>query len=314
MNKYDQIESVKYVVDNSIHVKINERKIQEIIPFLSEEKRGGWLNLKYLDKEYTNEEKCRFLLFCEVLNFSYWGKPKWKIEYNGEWYSGYYALFYSLIKVLKSGINIFNTDFINDLTLEEFDKLLNGTTSVPMLKERFEVLKATAKEIEKLGSVYNLFLKAKSDIELLEIIVDNFIALRDISIYKGKEVYLFKRATLLVEDLFLNIKEIKDNIKNIDNLNGCADYKVPQVLRQIGILEYDDELSKIVDNELELAHDTDMEIEIRANMIYAVDLIHNSVKNNKSLNSVDIDNQLWLLSKAKDWKSKPYHLTRTIYY
>ena len=31
-------------------------------------------------------------------------------------------------------------------------------------------------------------------------------------------------------------------------------------------------------------------------------------------NSVQIDNALWLLSKNKEYKKNPYHLTRTIYY
>jgi hypothetical protein len=57
-----------------------------------------------------------------------------------------------------------------------------------------------------------------------------------------------------------------------------------------------------------------MGIEIRANMIYAIELIKE--KMNNKLNSIEINNILWLLSKEKDFKSKsyPYHLTRTIYY
>lgn len=312
MKLYNQIESVKYVVDNSFYVKINYYKIKDILPFINDSKRGNWLGFKYLNKELNDEEKIRFLVLCELINFSYWRTPKWKVEYNNEQYSGYHGLFYALVKAYNNGINLLDS---KNITIEEFDKIMYGNTSIPMLEERFRILKEYYNELDKIGNLYNLFIKAKSDRELLSIIVDNFSNFRDISIYKGKEVYLFKRAILLVEDLFLNINDIHNNIKNIDNMVGCADYKVPQVLKQAGILEYNKELSDIVDNEIELEHNSEMEIEIRANMIYALELIKEELfKNGLKLNSIEIDNQLWLLSKNKDWKSKPYHLTRSINY
>jgi len=58
-----------------------------------------------------------------------------------------------------------------------------------------------------------------------------------------------------------------------------------------------------------------MEIEIRANMLYAIELIKNRLHQNQiDINLVQIDNALWLLSKNKEFKEKPHHLTKTIYY
>lgn len=315
MEIYDQLESIKYVVDNSNYVKINYNKIKDILPFINDSKRGNWLGFKYLNKELNDEDKIRFLVLCELINFSYWGTPKWKIEYNKELYSGYHGLFYALVNIYNNGINLLDSSYIKSISIKDFDKILYGNTSIPMIEERYRILKEYGNKLDKFGNLYNLFIKAKSDKELLSIIVDNFNNFRDISIYKGKEVFFFKRAILLVEDLFLNIEEIKNNISNIDDMVACADYKVPQVLRQAGILEYNKELSDIVDNEIELKHNSEMEIEIRANMIYAVELIKEELnKNGLKLNSIEIDNQIWLLSKNKEWKAKPYHLTRSINY
>ena len=96
---------------------------------------------------------------------------------------------------------------------------------------------------------------------------------------------------------------------------ACADYKIPQVLRQCGVLEYSSDLANLVDNNQKIEHDSDMEIEIRANMIYAIELIRQRMNEmGIKKNSVQIDNALWLLSKNKEYKKNPYHLTRTIYY
>ena len=131
----------------------------------------------------------------------------------------------------------------------------------------------------------------------------------------GEEVYFFKRAILLVGDLIENVKSIKEKVKNDSNMLGCADYKISQVLRHLGILEYNEELAQIVDSKQQLKHDSEMEIEVRANMLYALELIKNKLhQKGIEMNSTQIDNILWLLSKNKEFKAKPYHLTRTIYY
>lgn len=54
---------------------------------------------------------------------------------------------------------------------------------------------------------------------------------------------------------------IHNNIKNVDNLGGCADYGVPRTLRTYGILEYNEELANLVDNEIEIKQNSEMEIE-----------------------------------------------------
>lgn len=115
--------------------------------------------------------------------------------------------------------------------------------------------------------------------------------------------------------MILNIDCVKEKVKNDDNMQGCADYKIPQVLRQLGILEYSKDLAMLIDERKELEHDSEMEIEIRANMLYVIELIKNRLHQNQiNMNSVQIDNALWLLSKNKELKDKPHHLTKTIYY
>ena len=310
------LDSIKYVVDNSNYVVINRNNIDNVISLLKESKREPWLNSDYLDLENFSQEQILFyLILCESLNFCYWDSDiKWKIEYKDEWYSGSFGLFYAISKAIKNGYNLLNIEYLENITIEELDEIFKGTTSIPLLKERFEIIKQLVSEYKQISNITQS-MSANSDIELLNNIVNHFSNFRDISLYKGREIYFFKRAILLVGDLILNISSISKSVKNDDNMTGCADYKIPQVLRHLGILEYSDDLTTLIDERQEIQHDSEMEVEIRANMLYAIELIKEKLhQNGIDMNSVQIDNALWLLSKNKEFKDKPHHLTKTIYY
>ena len=222
--------------------------------------------------------------------------------------------FYAISKAIKNGYNLLDINYLENISMDELDEIFKGTTSIPLLKERYKIIKNLVIEFKNESNLLEI-ISSNNDIELLNNIINNFSNFRDISWYKGKEVYFFKRAILLVGDLILNIDSIKKNVRNDNNMQGCADYKIPQVLRHLGILEYSNDLAVLIDEEKELEHDSEMEIEIRANMLYAIELIKNKLSQNGiNMNSVQIDNAIWLLSKNKEFKNKPHHLTRTIYY
>lgn len=310
------INSIKYVVDNSKYVSINIKNIDSVISLLYENKKESWLDSSNLKiKKFSQKQILIYLILCESLNFCYWDSNiKWKIKYNDEWYSGSIGLFYAIYKAIENGYNLLNVDYLEKMTIEEFDEIFKGTTSIPLLKERYDIIKQLVIELKK-EQVLEKVIDADSDVDLLNNIINYFSNFRDISLYKGKEIYFFKRAILLVGDLILNIDFVKEKVKNDDNMIGCADYKIPQVLRHLGILEYSNDLSNLIDKKQILEHDSEMEIEIRANMLYAIELIKEKLhQEGINMNSVQIDNALWLLSKNKKYKDKPHHLTKTIYY
>ncbi len=157
------------------------------------------------------------------------------------------------------------------------------------------------------------YIVKKTDIEILNYITNNLSNFNDKSTYKGKTIHFNKRATLLTNDLFYLSKKINHNIKNVNNLFGCADYGIPRTFRDYGILEYNEELKNLVDNEKEILHDSEMEIEIRANMLYVIELIRKELeKRNIIISSIELDNLIWLMGK-KNKKSIAHH-TVTIFY
>ncbi len=52
-----------------------------------------------------------------------------------------------------------------------------------------------------------------------------------------------------------------------------ADYRVPQILRHLGIFEYKASLCDKIDNEEELPYSSEEEVEIRAATVIAVEML-----------------------------------------
>jgi hypothetical protein len=83
-------------------------------------------------------------------------------------------------------------------------------------------------------------------------------------------------------------------------------------MRNLGILEYDEALSNMVDNKIQIEENSKYEVEIRANMIAVIDYLYNEL--DKKVSRIDINDFIWLKGKHKNENDKPYHLTRTINY
>ena len=120
-----------------------------------------------------------------------------------------------------------------------------------------------------------------------------------------------------VPTLFVVLKEGQD-VSRTELRAFCsqavADYKLPQLLRHVGVLRYAGSLAEKVDSLIELAPGSAEEVEIRANTIWAAELVRQHLARlGVDAASHQIDLLLWLKSKSTD-AMKPHHRTRTIYY
>lgn len=78
-------------------------------------------------------------------------------------------------------------------------------------------------------------------------------------------------------------------------------------MRALDIIKYNDELSNIIDNKIEIECSSKYEVEIRASMIIVINYINNKVKNT---NAIDINDYFFTASKMIKTIAKPYHLCR----
>lgn len=311
VTKEQRLKQIEYVVNNSENVKINHDKIIEYTKMLKVNNNTYWLNNDVLD--LTEKEFILLMFIIESMNFCFWKEPFIEKTFKNEYHKKSTAMFYSIVDYVINNKEFLNIDRLVGITKEDLKNIFGSKEDLPFISERYCNLVETVTIIyNKKDAFFEELFSFNNDEKLLDYIVSNFPNFNDISEYKGQLVCFYKRATLLVQDLFEVSKTIKANIKNIDNLLGCADYSIPRTLRHYGVLEYSDELANLVDNKKIIEHNSNYEIEIRANMIYALELIKEQLlENNININSILLDNVIWITGRTIDGE---HHLTETIFY
>lgn len=298
--------SCDYVATNSKYVSINYEKLDEYIKTIDCEKIKFWLSSNPYNLFNMDIEKIiNFMLIFDSINYCFLGQPKWIIETIEGKKDGSDALLYALLNYVK---NLDEIDFTN-VSLDEFSNILKGNVEIPFLRERYNTVISICNVVNKRmnGNFYSYIKDINVDTELFDIIINNFADFCDEREYDGNKVYFYKLAQLLTSDI-LHIKELISGTKvDYSHLVGCADYKIPQTLRALGILKYNDELSNIIDNNMLIDKNSKYEVEIRANMIAVINYINSKLEN---CCSIDINDYLFLSSKSVKDIAKPYHLCR----
>ena len=116
----------------------------------------------------------------------------------------------------------------------------------------------------------------------------------------------YKRAQILANDLQLGgVAQFGD----IDTLTIFADNLVPHVLRCDGVLVYDDALAEHIDAE-RLLTNAEQEREIRACAVHAC--VH--IAQRLRVSEPTLDLWLWTRGQAPEYKARPRHRSRTVFY
>ena len=305
------IKSCKYVANNSKSVKINETNLEKFIGKIKKVETEHWLAFSpYNLLDLPTETIINFLLVYEAIDFSFWGNPKWTIDTPTGKEDGSIALLYVILKYVREK----NTTDFSNITKDEFREVLKGNVEIPLFEERYHIIRDVSRIVNENmnGNFYEFIKGITIDMKLFNIIIKYFPNFKDERKYREKTIYFYKLAQLLTSDI-LHIRELKENIKvDYSHLVGCSDYKIPQVMRGLGILEYSDKLSNIIDNKKEIEVNSDYEIEIRANMLVAIDLIKKKLEN--KVCAIDINDYIWSQGRNKTIELKPYHLTRNTNY
>ena len=285
------IESCKYVTSNSKHVIINHDKLVSFAGQIENIEMKHWLSDSPFELlELPVDTIINFLLIYEAIDFSFWGNPKWTINTEVGELDGGIALLYALLKYVKENKT---TDFSN-ITIEEFKIILKGNTEIPLLNERYNIVKEISKIVnDKMkGNFYSYIKNITTDTELFNIIITNFPCFKDERTYNKRSIKLYKLAQLLTSDI-LHIRELKENITvDYSHLIGCADYKIPQILRGLGLITYSKELASVIDSKQEIEENSIYEVEIRATQLVITNKLKELLGNKAK--SMDINDYLFL--------------------
>jgi len=276
------------IIKKAKHVKINKEKIKEFSKQrLASPEWNSFYHFGSLD----------YFFVLDSINFCFWNKDKkWEITYKGKKHDGYFALALALkIFFEKKSPDM---GYFSSISLKEFCSILQGGKNLYFLKKRWQIIKQVSSEIiRKYGTCQDLVKNCNNKFSALVPKIENLPYFKD---------PFLKRAQILACDIYGSGLEKFDDL---DYLTAFADYKVPQILNHLGILEYSESLNKKIKNKALIAPGSLLEMEIRAGTIIAIE----SIKKDFGFYAFEIDWILWNKAQKLNIK-KPYHLTKTICY
>jgi hypothetical protein len=269
-----------------------------------------------------SEDTVSYLLVLDSLNFCFWpasGMNTWEIEYQSRRLSGYWALAACLKRAVESGIPITKAEYLADLSLGNLQRVLSGRGELQLLGDRVRILNELGLLLleEYGGDAHRLVEVAKnSALRLVRLLAEILSSFRDVAGYRGQRVFFYKRGQIFAADLYGAFEgKSWGRFKDINKLTAFADYKLPQVLRELGILRYTPALARAVDQAIPLEAGSHEEVEIRANTIWAVELIRKELElAGRVLRAFEIDWILWNMGQDEEFTVRPYHRTVTIFY
>lgn len=159
-----------------------------------------------------------------------------------------------------------------------------------------------------------------SAVALVRRVIEKLPGFRDTVVYKGRLVHFYKRAQILVSDLWAAFGRQTEtdhfaSFSDIGRLTMFADYRVPQLLRHVGILTYSAEVGARIDDKTPLEFGSEAETEIRAATVVAVNDIQRGLREKGiDVPVVEVDWMLWNRGERDMHKMAPHHRTLTIYY
>jgi hypothetical protein len=323
MSLLSVLSSCLAVVEHSKQVHIDAEAISNLladsahleIPTLS----FGPAPYHYFDSSAATAE---WIFLLDTVNHCFWpdvDSPTWTVHYNDEALSGYWALAASLKRAMEEGFPIHQAVTLADLDLKTLANIFRGRGKIPLLEERLRNLRQAGQVIldRFQGSFIHVLEEAGgSATELIDLLAREFVSFNDTATYGGKKVYFYKRAQLLVHDLWCTFSgQSWGYFIDLEHLTAFADYKLPQVLRHLGILLYKTKLADLIQNLEQIPAGGPEEVEIRAATICAVEVLRRELTcQGFRVNSPQLDNWLWYLGQQDAYRALPYHRTRTIFY
>ncbi|KAL4800710.1 hypothetical protein BDV19DRAFT_351998 [Aspergillus venezuelensis] len=286
----------QYVFDNAIDVALDPSKTKQAAETIwrqmqkKEYSTASWSEHE-LHPKAKNEATVDFIFTMDLLNFSFWSaeseEKRFSIEYREKRWTGYWSLVAALQRALDEDIEITNPEFwVNEeeCTEELIKHVFRSATDeeMPLLKERLECLREAGRVLcnDFDGSFINCIYSANhSAASLVNLLAESFSCFRDEAIFQGRRVRLYKRAQILVADLWACFDgEGYGEFHDIDKITMFADYRIPQMLHYLGCLMYSPPLETRIRKQEEIPSGSSWEIELRATSIWCVELIRREIE------------------------------------
>lgn len=257
-----------------------------------------------------------YVLLLDLLNYSFWGEPAWHVLWQGTRLNGYRALAACLWRSFEEGLPLADPAYL--LRQADAATLLAGAdgTRIPLLRARQAALREAGQGLERTGGLLALAEQASgSGATLVRLLERHFPSFRDVADYAGRSIPFYKRAQILVADLWGAFEGRGPGaFHDLAALTMFADYKVPQVLHGLGALRYSAALERSLSERELIPYGDPREVEIRAGSVQAVERVCQALRlRGRDIPPCEVDWRLWEHGQSRSWPL-PYHRTRSVAY
>jgi hypothetical protein len=330
------LRSTKPVVERAALVRIDHAAVASVAADMLDEPvpPPEWdATLHYRDGTW---QTAGWVFALDTLNFCFWGQDpadperRWRVEIDGTIHQGYWALAAALTRAVHQGFPLWNAAYLAEIPEADVRAILrpaarSDATEIPLFSQRLANLREFGRNlIARFDAgleppVVNLIRAAEgSAARLVQLIVATFPSFDDVATYSGltEPVRFYKRAQILVADLHGAFAgQDLGRFDDLATLTAFADYKVPQVLRALGILAYDQRLTDRLARREAIPPGSPAEVEIRATTVWACELLRQALATHgRDLRAFEIDWLLWSAGQHLPADVQPYHRTPTIFY
>ncbi|KAL6766835.1 hypothetical protein ACKKBG_A37555 [Auxenochlorella protothecoides x Auxenochlorella symbiontica] len=250
----------------------------------------------------------RYCLVLDALNFCFWPEPGLEYEH----------LATGLKACVEADPQVLSDDSLAGATPAMVQRLFGRECPVPLADERARFLAEIPEGLRRHGGQATGLVAAaqQSAAALVDLVVEAFPGFRDQAVYRGRQVFFYKRAQIFVADVWGAFGGAGPGaFHDVQRLTMFADYRVPAQLRTMGILHYATALAEAVDAGRELPAGGEAEVEIRAATVEAVELMRGALAPSlPGITSVTLDWWLWEAGEAGKDAQSPHHRTLVPYY
>lgn len=280
------------------------------------------------------EQSAGWVFALDTLNFCFWAQGsdpqhRWRISSAGITHDGYMALAIALRDAATAGTPVWDPSWMATVTDGDLHTVFvptPGSASIPLLSQRTSNLNELGRAMlrrEPSSTPFISFIRQcqASAPAIAAAVIALAPSFDDVALWspptggESQVVRFHKRAQILASDLAGALAPQGLTITHRDQLTAFADYKVPQVLRHLGILTYGDDLVRRIHHRNLLAPGSREEVEIRAATIWACEWLRQALSNAATpFTASDVDWLLWNQGQHLSAGTEPYHRTVTIFY
>jgi hypothetical protein len=235
-----------------------------------------------------------YLLVLDTINFGSGWFPTLRKRTGS---SGYFTVAWALADRWRAGAGWTNTQ-LRAMRTEEVADTLGQARDHELMALYAQALRELGRFLDDRHALDVVANARGSAVRMAELLAGGMTMWQDEAFYK--------RAQIAPSDLALGGAAEFDDL---DALTIFADNLVPHVLRCEGVLVYDERLAAHIDAG-RLLRPGPQEREIRACAVHACA----AIAQRTGLTERDVDNALWYRGQRPEYKARPRHRCRTVYY